>query len=215
MDRDIQTRKLRYDRARLAEINLEHIKSVLWDISDACGEIEWVMQDEDAITNALDGNEEEAYEFKMMFASLSFECEQLLDALNNYYVNEHFDDFFLGIMLHNKTAYKAIGYCDVEEDYFTLTRYETEWAEEVSAKRIKRLNKDNMLSVAGQCFGIAMAYMNIKYKYDYLQATIDVLRGENGAVLKTIKEIEAAFDEGDVGRIDRLTMNLSDRIWIE
>lgn len=215
MDRDIQTRKLRCDRARLAEINFDTIQTTLWDICDACGVVEWAIQDEDIIANALDGNEEAVYEFKMMFADLSFECEQLLDALNNYYVNEHFNDFFLGIMLHNKQAFRAVGYCDMEEDYFSLTRYETEWAEEISAKRIKRLNKDNMLSVAGQCFGIAMGYMNIKYKYDYLKATMDVLSGENGAVLKTIKEIEKAFEEGDENYIDRLTMNLPDRIWIE
>lgn len=216
MDRDLQTRQLRYDRARLADVNLETIRNNLWEIQDACGDVEWVMQDEDTITNALDGNEEEAFEFKMMFADLSYECERLLDALGyDYYITEHFDDFFLGIMLRNQTPYKALGWDDIEEDYYALTRFETELAEETSAKRIKRLNKDNMLSVAGQCFGVAMAYFNVKYKYDYLKATIDVLRGENGAILQTIKEIEKAFDEMDLKRLERLTLNLPDRIWIE
>ena len=223
-----RSRNLRYKKGILDEINLDSINEFLWTIQEECAEITFAWDDEN-ILDALDGDEEDAFEFKMLFADLTSDCDHLSAILEDEYVTEHFDDFFTGIAYSGNLPFRILGFDSYEEDYFSLCRYEGELASTESGKRIKRLTKDDMISVAGQCFGIVISFLNLRYKYDYLKATFDVLKGENGAILKTVKDIEALyekmFDDGDghirspwsdeVRSYDRLLDNLSDRLWIE
>lgn len=223
-----RARGLRYKKAMLAQLNFEDISNSLYDIAEVCAEYQYYFEgDADDLINALDGDEEEAYEFKMLFSELSAECDQLRDMLNDMQVNEHFDDFFVGIMLNGECVFNAVGYDDYEEDYYHLTSFETELASNESAKRLKRLTKDELLSVCGQCFGIAVAYFNVQYKYDYLKAAFDVLKDNNVSYLQIIKDIEEAYEKADskewlsyseeVRRFDRLIRNFDEysKIWIE
>lgn len=219
-----KARAMMYKKAALAELNIETIRNNLYDIGSECSEIEYFMSDEESLIAALDGDEEQEYEFKMMFCDLSAESEQLLVALDEWCVIEHFNDFFVGIMTNGYDCYKVIGFDSYEEDYFALTRYETDWAKNESAKRLKRLTKDELLSTCGQCFGIAMSYINVKFKYEHLKATFDILKGENGAVLRAVKDIERLYDDvfdGDYknyeteNKFDNYVSCLPDRIWVE
>lgn len=62
---------LRYKKPIVKELNLYSIENELCDIQEACEDVHWYFDtDEDTLINALDGDEDEAYEFKMMFADL-------------------------------------------------------------------------------------------------------------------------------------------------
>ena len=89
--------------------------------------------------------------------------------------------------------YDVIGYDTIEEDYYGLTNYEMELATTEAGKRLMRKTKVEIISTIGQCFGILMAFLDLRQQYDYLKATFDILRDENTSMLQTIKEIDAAY----------------------
>lgn len=74
----IKAHNLRYKKAIAKDINLEQIQEDLSEIMEACDDVRYYFEeDDDTLINALDGNEDEAFEFKMMFANLSVECESM------------------------------------------------------------------------------------------------------------------------------------------
>ncbi len=217
-----RARNLRYKKAALAALSYDSMINELYDISEECSEIQYFVSDDETLLDALDGDDDDAYEFKMMFCDLSAKCEQLDSAIRENYVQEHFDDFMVGI-LGNK--YNAVGYDGYEEDYFSLTGFEGELAQTESGKRIMKLTKQEMLSIAGQCFGAALAFLDVRYAYDYLKATFDILKDQNTSILQTIKDIEAAYKEADsegfyeysqkTKHFDQLISQLPERTWLE
>ena len=220
-----KAKELRYKRAMLAELNIETIQSELEDISEFCSDVRYWCDDEEALIDALDGDDEDALEFKMLFSTLSAECDILNEAFYENYITKHFDDFFVVIMTGGNGSFSMVGYDSYEEDYYLLTQYENKFASDESVKRLKRLTKDELISVCGQCFGIAMSYFNVRYKYDYLRAAYDVLKDKNASYLETVKEIERAYSDADeddwyeyseyVREFERLIEALPERAWVE
>ena len=215
------SRQLRYRKAALAELGYEQIRDRLYEISDECANIRWIMDsDIDTLTNALDCDEEESFEFRMMFSELSAECEQLWSAIDEY-EEQHFDDCAVALI---GNRFDAVGYDDFQEDYYSLTSYESELAVSESGKRIMRMTKPEMLQEIGRTLGIILSFQNVQYKYEYLKATMDILNGENASFLQTIKDIEAAYEkanedgfhewERSVSELDRLISDLPDKTWI-
>ena len=94
-----------------------------------------------------------------------------------------------------------------------------------AGKRLCRLTKAEMVSRIGWCFGITLAFVDLRQQYDYLKATMDLLRGESTALREVIKDIEAAYEEAaeenffswgsGVKKLEKLFEALPDRIWIE
>ena len=62
------SRNLRWKRPALEELSYQSIIDKLYEIAEACDEIRWEYSDDDELIDALDGNEDEAFEFKMLFS---------------------------------------------------------------------------------------------------------------------------------------------------
>lgn len=93
-----KARQLRYKKPIVKDLNLINIQQELWDIREECENVHWFFDtDEETLINALDGNEDEAYEFKMMFADLCAEYEQMFTDLKEEWVPDCFDRFFVAI----------------------------------------------------------------------------------------------------------------------
>ena len=157
----------------------------------ACEEIHWYDNDEESLVNALDGDEDEAYEFKMAFSDLDAELEQFQEDLNSEYISDYFDVFFPAVGARYLGGY--LGFDQYEGDYYGLEPYEYSWAENEAAKKIMSLTKKEILETVGQCLKIAYQYMAIRYRYDCLDAAIEILRGENMERIKIIKGIEEQY----------------------
>lgn len=57
--RRIKAMNLRYKKPIANGLNLYDIKSTLWDISEACGEVQYYVDcDDETLLNALDGAED-------------------------------------------------------------------------------------------------------------------------------------------------------------
>lgn len=220
---------MRYKRPALASLGYEFMRTELWNIRDACENIHWFTdQGGDTLLNALDGDEDEVWEFKMAFSDLEAKADRLEQIIGDYYgwdgsrLGHIYDDCTVALI---GSRYRVLGYDSVVEDYFALTAYDEQLAQTEAGKRLMRRTKADLLSTIGQCMGILLAFLDLRQQYDYLKATFDILRDENTSLLQTVKEINAAYEAADedrwrcswesVLRFEALLEDLPDRAWLE
>ena len=196
-----KAKQMRYKKPIAKDLNLDKIKEDLWDIQEACEEIRWYTDSEDgedSLVNALAGDEDEAYEFKMVFADLCAECERMQEDLQEEWVPECFDIFFVAA-----GAGDLFGWDSYEQAYFGIDCAES-WAEDEAKKKLKQMTKDELITSVRQCFKVYQAYISLKNRYDSLKAAIDILRDQNTGYLQVIKEIEKLYE---LASKDEWTMN--------
>lgn len=222
-----KAKQLRYRRPVVRDLNLESIYQELWDIQEQCEEVHWYFDtDDETLLNALDGDEDEAYEFKMMFADLCAECEKMLEDLREEWVPKCFDKFFVAAGAGEDYG-GLLGYDSYEQDYFGLSCTEA-FAEDESKRALKQLTKDNLIAASRQCFRIYQSFIALRHRYDCLKAAMDILRDENTGYLKMIKQIEEMYEKADeesdgfrygwgksVRELDRLLGNMPQEAWIQ
>lgn len=228
VDKEQRTRAMRYKRPALASMGYEYIQKELEVIVEACDDVAWFTGDRDALTAALDGSDEEAHEFMLACGDLSGQAGLLLEQL--YEVGEYnpdgmtrmYDDCTVALI---GNRYDTVGFDTLQEDYFSLTAYDTELACTEAGKRLMRRTKAEMLSIIGQSVGILVAFLDVRQKYDYLQAALDVLRDENCSVLQVLGDINAAYERAEAVRFndyhkearefERLLWAVPERMWLE
>lgn len=234
-----KAKALRYRKPAVKDLNLASIREQLTEIEEACGDVHWYCESEDGwdtLLNALDGDDEEAWEFKVAFSDLEGQCEQMredMDRLDEWdyddLVGDHFDVFFAGIGAADVGG-GLWGFDDYERDYFGLEPgWQSEAAEREAADKLKRLTKDKLIALAGVAFRIAVNFLNLRHRYDNLKAAMDILREQNTALLQQVKAIEDLYDATEAEgfskydfrkgenekALDRLLNALPDRAWIE
>lgn len=190
-----KAKMLRYKRPIVKDLNLERITEALWDIQEACEDIRWYTDSEDgtdSLINAFDGDDDEAFEFKMAFGELCAECEQMRGDLGEEWVPECFDLFFVGVGAGSWFG-GLQGYDEYEQDYFGISSFEA-WAEDEAKKKLKRMTKDELIAAARQCFKVYQGYIGLSNRYDNLKAAIDILRNQNIGILQAVKEIEKLYE---------------------
>lgn len=189
-----KARNLRYRRAIAKDINLDAIQDRLYDMMEECENVRWYWDSEDdTLLNALDGDEEQEQEFKMMFADLCAECEQMQEDLQNEYIPNCFDDFFTAI----GAGYMGgglLGWDSYEGDYFGID-IGVSWAKDESKKRLARLTKNELLDAAHICFKVFYAYIGLCHRYDCLKAALDILKDENTGYLQLVNKINEAYEK--------------------
>lgn len=192
-----KARNLRYKKPIVRNLNLEFIQEDLWDIQEECESVRWYTDSEDgtdSLINALDGDEDEAYEFKMAFADLCAECERMLEDLREEWVPECFDIFFVAAGAGD--SYGGImGWDSYESDYFGIDDYTDSFIEDQAKKKLKQMTKDDLIAAIRQCFRVYHAYIGLRNRYDSLKAAIDILRDQNTGYLQAVKEIERLYEE--------------------
>lgn len=219
-----KARQLRYRKAIVKDINLDSIQEDLYEITSECDNVKWYFEsDDDTLINALDGDEDEAYEFKMMFADLCAECEQMQEDIQNEYIPECFNDFFVAIG-SGASGGGLLGWDTYEQDYFGIEVVESV-AEQESVKRLMRYTKEQIIESAHICFKVLYAYLGIKHRYDCLKAALDILRDENTGYLQLVKRLEEVYEKANedgfyswyesTKELDRLTRNMPDMVWIQ
>ena len=192
----MKAKQLRYKKPIAKNLNLDSIMQDLWDIQDQCEEIRWYTDSDDgqdSLLNALDGDDDEAYEFKMAFADLCAECEQMSNDLREEWVPTCFDLFFVAAGAGESYG-GLLGFDEYEQDYFGINTSES-FAEDEAKKKLKQMTKDEFIAAARQCFKVYHAYMGLRNRYDSLKAAIDILRDQNTGILQAVKEIESLYEK--------------------
>jgi len=215
-----KAKNLRYRRAALQLFQRDNLCNELQSIADECCELEWAVEDDEKLTDVFDGDTDEIHEFRLMFSLLSNKCEQLFTTLYDIDVTEHFDDFFVGAL---GKAYNMVGYDGFEEDWYSLTRYETELAQGVSGKRLMKLTKENLIAIAGQCVGVMMCFLEIQHSYDCLKSVFDALRDDRAELIGNVQTVEDLYDKLQedphnwklLEQFNDVLWRLPDRVWVE
>lgn len=210
-------RNLRYKKSMLEQLNFNSICDMLWDTQSKCEELLYLDDsDRDLLINAMDGDEDEVEEFRMTFADISANCEHLIGVISDAYIEENFDAF---LVTANGGFYKTVGYDSYEEDYFALIGYEPELAQSEAAKRIMRLTKQEIVSLARTVFGVIAAYTDLVQHYDKLEAVYNIVKGENALLLSAVKRVDEAYtryiENDDEREFDKLVASLPARAWLE
>lgn len=222
-----KAKQLRYKKPIVRGLNIDTIQSELWDMISTCEDIHWYDNNEESLVNALVGDEDEAYEFKMAFSDLEAELEQFQEDLNSEYISDYFDILFPAVGA-GRYAGGYLGFDQYEGDYYGLESYEYSFAENEAAKKIMALTKKEILKAVGQCLKIAHQYMAIRYRYDCLEAAIEILRGENMERIKIIKGIEEQYliaeksSDGfkrkydkEVNKLDCMLQGVPQEYWVQ
>lgn len=222
-----KAKQLRYKKPIVKNLNLDYITQDLWDIQEACEEVHWYTDSddgEDTLVNALCGDEDEAYEFKMAFADLCAECERMFEDLHEEWVPDCFDIFFVAAGAGESNG-GLLGFDEWEHDYFGIGGMDS-YAEDEAKEKLKRMTKDELIAAARQCFKVYSAYIGLRNRYDSLKAAIDILRDQNTGYLQVVKEIERLYEmaQGEQGRFaeyskewkefERYTDALPQEAWI-
>ncbi|MDO5540597.1 MAG: hypothetical protein Q4F83_11095 [Eubacteriales bacterium] len=206
--------QLRYKKPIAKNLNLEFIEQDLWDIQEECENVRWYTDSEDgtdSLINALDGDEDEAYEFKMAFADLCAECDRMGEDLKEEWVPECFDIFFVAAGAGD-TYGGLLGWDSYEGDYFGIGCSDS-FAEDEAKKKLKQMTKDELIVAARQCFKVYQAYIGLRTRYDSLKAAIDILRDQNTGYLQAVKEIERLYEEASKDHWSREKWSKESREW--
>lgn len=190
-----KARQLRYKKPIVKELNLYAITEKLFDIQGECEEVRWYTDSEDgedSLLNALDGDQDEAFEFKMAFADLCAECEAMQADLNEEWIPECFDLLFVAAGAGEQFG-GLLGYDSYEGDYFGIDCMDA-WSEDEAKKKLKQLTKDELIAAIRQSFKVYQSFIGLSARYDSLKAAIDILRDKNTGVLQAVKEIEKLYE---------------------
>lgn len=216
-----KARNLRYKKAIAIGMNMYDIRQWLDDTGEALEDVAYTTQNEDVFLNAFDGDEEEAFEYRVAFSSLAADVERFRDDLERCWVPECFDDFFCACA---GRGFEYAGFDSVEQDYFGLDDFEDGLAQTEARKRLERLTKKDLIEAAHRCFQIAIAYLGLKGRRDDLQAALDILRAQNKGLLHGIREIEELYEKWseaefenkeDIGhRMDAIAAQLPEEVWL-
>jgi len=189
---------IRYKKPIVKGLNYDDIVTNLYDIQEECENVRWYFDgDDDTLINALDGDDDEAYEFKMMFGDLCAECEQMRNDLHElrWYeeIKEAFNAWFPAI-----SGGEMIGWDFYESDYMPIMGgYGQEMAAEEGRKRVMRMTKEQILNAAELSFRIVRSYLGLMSRYDQIKAAMDILRDQNTGYLQMVKRIEEIYRKAD------------------
>lgn len=190
-----KSKQLRYKRPIVKNLNLYSITQDLWDIQEECENVRWYTESEDgndSLINALAGDEDEAYEFKMAFADLCAECDRMREDIEEEWVPKCFDIFFVAAGAGELWG-GLLGWDSYEQDYFGIS-CDSSFAEDEAKKKLKQMTKEDLIEASRQCFRVYGAYIGLRNRYDSLKAAIDILRDQNTGYLQVVKEIEKLYE---------------------
>ena len=243
------TRQSRTDRARilrrcrnpaLSSMAYGMIASELEGISEACCDIHSFCDDERTLLDALDGDDEAEYEFRIAFAALDEKVDALLEAFQRaewaepydkqYDPEADFDSCLVALVedFYHERGDPVWGWDAGENDYFDLDPYDGEYAVQKAVKRLCRKTKPQMVRSVQHTLRIFLAMIDIREEFDYIKNAFDIVKDENMALLRTVRDIEDAYETADeasfgfrygscpeVRTFDRLVSTLPDRCWVE
>lgn len=189
-----KAKRLRLRKPIAKNMNLDFLQQDLYDMQEACDDIRWYTDSEDgtdSLINALDGNEDEAYEFKMGFADLCAECERMCEELQEEWVPECFDIFFVAT---SNDGTDLLGWDACEQDYVSIG-YTDSYIRGKAGEKLKAMTKDNLIAASMQCLKVYQSYIGLRNRYDNLKSAIDLLREQNTGYLQVVREIEKLYEE--------------------
>ena len=220
-----KAKQLRYKKPIARDMNLSFIREQIWNMGELISDVQWFVDDHENLTNALAGDEDEAYEFQMAFSDLAAELQRFEEDLEEGYVPECFDDLFPAAGASFFGGF--LGYDSYEHDYYGLEPYEYKWSEDEAEKRICRMTKKEILEAVGACLKVYSSYVALQYRYDCLEASLKIIQEKNLEGLKLVKAIEEQYEKAEsdsdhfrynfgreVGKLNQMLDQVPQQYWL-
>ncbi len=205
-ERVTQSKTPIWKKSMLEKLNLEGIKRALWEIEEDGDEFGYD-----------DGNTDGYYaDYKDQFDELAGMASELLSALEEYCVEDNWDDATVGLM---GDVYTVLGFDAVEIDYcHLLSDYQEELATDEAAKRLLRLTKSELLALFRRVLCVITLFYDVKAAHDCLVSIVGEL--DERAVLMKRKEDQINWLYKDLTgkneeQFDTLVESLPPRMWVE
>lgn len=224
-----KAKNLRYKKPIVKHLNLDEISEAIYEMQGDCADVQWFVDNEghDALAEAL-GDEDDAYEFKMQFSALESDIERFLgdlDEWRGYLTDAAPYDLMMAACLGGRE--EMLGYDAYEEDYLPIMQGD-EYAAREAQRKIERLTKKQMMEAFTAALSVTANYCAIKYRYDCLKTSMEILRGKNDGILQSVTAIAKAYDKAEtescgfaydwydsVKWLDKLAQALPDAAWIQ
>lgn len=215
----------RYKKAVVQTLNLEEIHRSVEEMWETTSNIKyWSGGLDETMLEALLGDEDDVYAFRMAFSDLDADLEHFYNDLDEAYIPENFDSFFVGIGAGR--SFGLMGYDDFEGDYYGLhSSFEERWAEKEDGKRLMRMTKAEIIEAAGACFSVAVNYLALRSRFDDLKAAMEIITGANHGLLDAVKKIEDAYERASkedfyryadsTQELDRIARECPDEVWLQ
>ena len=208
---EIRARRLSYKKSCLNSVGYEIMLNDLEEIWETSENLSFYLDDDE-------GDEDNDTRFAYM--DISSGAQTLAEQLRESEVKDYFDDAMVACV-GNRT--NVLGFDQYETDYFSLTSYESDLAVSESGKRILKKTKNEMIALYGQCIGITLAYLDLKYRFDLLDAAYDLQEDENTLIAKNVKRISEIYEKANdeifcgeyTDELNRLIYMMPDRVWVE
>lgn len=207
-----KAKQLRFKKPISKSLNIDAIKQDLWDIEEACEDVHWFTDSDDGsdtLVNALSGDEDEAYEFKISFADLCAECNRMREDLEEEWIPDCFDIFFVATSSDHD---EMLGWDSYEEDYMGIG-YSDHYLREDAGKKLKSMTKDNLIEASMQCMKVYQAYIGLRNRYDSLKAAIDILKDQNTGHIQVVREIERMYKKASEDHYTRYDWSKESKEW--
>lgn len=218
-----RARNLAYRKPLVRDLNIDTITENTYNWVEELSDIKYFTEEDENLISSMLGDEDEAYEFQMMFNGLCADAERFLEDLqeNSFMIPDSFDGWFCAMNAGSDFG-GYMGYDSYEEDYVRL-EYE-DFVESEAGKKIEKMTKKDIINNAKMCFKILISYLSIKTRYEDLSCAFDVLRGKNREYLKLIKELldlyeetqknDIVADENLLKKYERKLEYLPEEVWL-
>lgn len=155
-------------------------------------------------------------EYKDQFDDLAGLAYNLMEAMDEYDVSEHWDDMTVALL---GEMYTVLGFDTAELDYYGLyNRFEEDLAQDEAVKRILRLNKMDMLMLFRKVLCTIVLFYDIKAAHDCLTSIVEEL-DDRAVVMKRKDDVINSLYKDLTGKnseqFDELVKNLPQRMWVE
>ena len=219
-----KARNKRYKTPIVENMNIDVIREELQEIQSECDDVKYFDNtSEEGLLEEIIGGEEAVFEFRMMFSSLSVDCERMLYDIDDEWIPECFDYFFVSVA---SPGMAYLGYDDFEGDYMGLgISYEEEIATRNCFERMMKMRKKDILEAARQCFKVYQNFISLRGRYEDLKGSMDIIRSQNAGHLAIIREIEKLYLEANdddfreyansTKMFQKVIVELPDEVWVQ
>lgn len=194
-----------WKKSMLQFLNLGDISECLWEIV------------ENGDMYGYDREESEYYqEYKEQFDELSACAYSLSEALNEYDIQENWNDMTVALLGYQQTV---LGYDFEEADYFRmLDPFDEDFAAEEAEKRLLRLNKHDLIRIFRKVMVTLVLFFDIKAAHDCLTSIVEELDYRGAVLEEKNNQINLLYTDltgKSAEIIDSLVSQLPQRMWVE
>lgn len=155
-------------------------------------------------------------DYKEQFDELAAGAYTLLEALDEYNIEENWDDMTVSLLGYRETV---LGYDAAEADYYHMADpYCEDLAVREASKRIARLTKDELIRTFRSVMTVLVLYFDIKAAHDCLTSIVQELDERSAIFARKNAEINRLYEDltgKNADQFDAIINTLPQRMWVE